>query len=124
MSGEAGAAKQAAQDMALAAAQRAKDRANTARWDLNVAASLFAVLLVVIILVSQDVALEVVAPIAAVGLGLGWSMGWRKGKKLYGRLYEEELSRLVHESPTDADGRTFEESVADAVQKALRERFH
>ncbi len=121
---ETGAAGQVTRDMTIKASQRARDRANSARWDLNVAASLFAVLLVVIILVSQDVALEVVAPIAAVGLGLGWSMGWRKGKKLYRRLYEEELSRLEHESPTDADGRTFEESVADAVQKALRERFH
>ena len=64
------------------------------------------------------------APIAAVGLGLAWMMGWRKGKKLYRRLYEEELSRVEHESPTDADGRTFEETVADAVQKARRERFH
>ncbi len=119
---EAKAAAQAARDMATKAAQRARDRANSARWDLNVAASLFGVLLVVIILVAQDVPLEVVGPFAAVGLGLAWFMGWRKGKKLYRRLYEEELSRLEHESPKDADGRTFEETVADAVQKALRER--
>ncbi len=121
---QAEAAGQATQDIEITAAQRARDRANTARWDLNVAASLFAVLLVVIILVSRDVPLEVVAPFAAVGLGLAWFMGWRKGKKLYRRLYDEELSRLEHESPTNADGRSIEETVADAVQKALRERFH
>lgn len=109
-------------DMERTAALRARDRADTAKWDLNVAIFLFAVLIVVMILSFQDVPPEVVAPIAVIGLVVAWLMGWRKGKKLYRRLYHEELSRAKRESAGDTAGKSFQETVADAVQKALRER--
>ena len=109
-------------DLERTAALRARDRADTAKWDLNVAIFLFAVLIVVMILSFQDVAPEVVSPIAVVGLAAAWFMGRQKGKKLYRRLYDEELSRLSRESARDTTGRSFQETVADAVQKALRDR--
>lgn len=99
--------------------QRAKDRARTARWDLNIAIFLFAVLIIVIILLFQGVILEIVAPLAAFGLGMVWLSGWRQGRQLFERFCEEELARLEYERT-----RKVEETIEDAVRKAIRERLH
>ncbi len=112
----------AASDLERTAALRAKDRADTAKWDLNVAIFLFAVLIVVMMMSFGEAPLEAVAPVAVIGLAMAWFMGWQKGKKLYRRLYEEELSRLTREAAEDTAGKSIQETVADAVQKALRER--
>ena len=100
------------------AIQRAKDRARTARWDLNIAIFLFAVLIIVIILLFQDVALEIVAPVAVFGLGMVWLCGWRQGRQLFERFCEEELARLEYERT-----REVEETIEEAVRKAIRERL-
>ena len=101
------------------AIQRAKERARTARWDLNIAIFLFAVLIIVIVLLFQGVTLEVVAPIAVIGLGLVWLVGWRQGRQLFERFREEELTKLEYER-----SRKVEETVEEAVQRALRSRLH
>ena len=107
-------AKQAGRDVTLIARQKAAERARVARWDLDVAVFLFGVLIIVLILLFQNVAVEIVGLIAAVGLALVWLMGWRRGKQLYGRFYNEELSRLnIHEQ-------TDQESVEEKVRIALR----
>jgi len=98
---------------------RAKDRARTARWDLNIAIFLFAVLIIIMVLLFQGVTLEVVAPIAVVGLGMVWLVGWKQGRQLYDRFIEEELAKLEFER-----SRKIEKTVEEAVQKALRERWH
>jgi len=100
------------------AAQRAQQRTLAARWDINIALALFALLIVVIILVSQDVRIEIVAPIAIVGLAAVWLIGWLRGRKWYQRYYEEELAEL-REVSKDTIGETIETQ----VQKALRERL-
>lgn len=100
------------------AIQRAQDRARTARWDLNIAIFLFAVLIIVIILLFQGFPLEIVAPVAIFGLGMVWLVGWRQGKQLFERFCEEELGRLEYER-TQQVGETIEE----AVRKAIRERM-
>ena len=100
------------------AIQRAKDRARNARWDLNIAIFLFAILIIILILLFQGVTLEVVAPIAVVGLCLVWLVGWRQGRQLYERFVEEELTKLEFER-----SRRIEETVEEAVQRALRERW-
>jgi hypothetical protein len=99
------------------AIQRAKDRARTARWDLNIAIFLFAVLIIVIILLFQGIPIEIVAPVALFGLGMVWLAGWRQGKQLFERFCEEELSRLEYEHT-----RQVEETIEEAVRKAIRER--
>ncbi len=105
------------------AAQRAKDRARNARWDLNIAIFLFAILILVIILATYTkVGLEVVAPVAIFGLAMVWVAGWRKGKQLYQRFYEEELSRLQSEFKKTVK-KTVEETIEEKVQKALRARW-
>ena len=101
------------------AIQRAKERARTARWDLNIAIFLFAVLIIVIVLLFQGVTLEVVAPIAVIGLGLVWLVGWRQGRQLFERFREEELTKLEYER-----SKKVEETVEEAVQRALRSRLH
>lgn len=114
-------------EMERTAAERAKDRARSARWDLNIAIFLFAVLILVIILVTYTkMGIEIVAPIALFGLAMVWLVGWRRGRQLYGRFYDEELSRLereVKKAVKVSVEPTLEETIEDKVQKALRERF-
>ncbi len=100
------------------AVQRASERARTARWDLNIAIFLFAVLIIIIILLFQGISLEVVAPIAAAGLVMVWLTGWRQGRQLYERFLEEELTRLEFKR-----SRKMEETIEEVVQRALRERW-
>jgi len=109
-----------------AAARRARDRAGAARWDLDIAVFLFAVMIIVIILLFQDVGIEVVAPIAIFGLSMVWLCGWRRGKQLYQRFYDEELSKLEEElekAVTETVEKTVEETIEERVQRALRERW-
>ena len=85
--------KQVSPELERAAAKRARDRANAARWNLDVAIFLFAVVITVIILSFQGVGIEIVAPVTIFGLAMTWLVGWRQGKQLYPRFYDEELSR-------------------------------
>ena len=100
------------------AIQRAKERARTARWDLNIAIFLFAILIIVVILLFQGVTLEIVATVAVFGLAMVWLVGWRQGKQLYERFLGEELAKLEYEQT-----RKVEEVVEEAVQKAIRARL-
>ena len=100
------------------AIQRAKDRARTARWDLNIAIFLLVVLIIVIILLFQGIALEIVALVAVIGLGMVWLTGWRQGRQLFEYFCEEELSRLEYERTLEV-----EKAVEEAVRKAIRERL-
>ncbi|MFC2034383.1 hypothetical protein ACFLTT_03175 [Chloroflexota bacterium] len=104
------------------ARQKAQDRANAARWDLDIAVFLFAVLIIVIILLFQQVGIEIVAPVAIFGLSMVWFGGWRRGQQLYGRFYDEELTKLNQElEKTVKDA--VEETIEEKVQKALRARW-
>jgi len=123
MTDEAEVAEPVSPEMERTADQRATDRARNARWDLNIAIFLFAILILVIILATYTkMGIEVVAPIAIFGLAMVWLVGWRKGKQLYQRFYEEELARLQYESRKPVKG-TVEETIEEKVQKALRERW-
>ena len=106
------------------AAQRAMVRARAARWDLDVAVFLFAILIIIIVLLFQDIGVEIVAPIAIFGLSMVWLVGWRRGRQLYARFYEEELSKIDHEIRTKkkAEG-IVEETIEEQIQRALRERW-
>ena len=108
------------------AAKRASTRSRNARWDLDVAVFLFAILIIVIILLFQEVGIEVVAPVAIFGLGMVWLVGWRRGKQLYESFYDEEIARLERElekksKPTEVVA--IEETIEEKVQKALRDRW-
>ena len=100
------------------AIQRAKDRARTGRWDLNIAIFIFSVLIIVIILLFQGVVLEIVAPVAIFGLGMVWLVGWRQGKQLFERYCEEELAKLEYERTLKV-----EETIEETVRKTIRERL-
>lgn len=104
------------------ATQRAKDRANAARWDINIAIFAFAVLIIVIILLSQGVRVEIVAIVAIAGLAMVWLGGWGRGRQLYQRFYDDELSKVEQESKKTVR-ETIEETIEEKVQKALRERW-
>jgi len=118
--------KQVSPEIEQAATQKARDRAQAARWDLDIAVFLFAVLIIVIILLFQRIGLEIVAPVALFGLAMVWLVGWRRGRQLYQRFYDEELFKLEQElrkSVTGAVKETIEETIEEQVQKALRERW-
>jgi len=127
MTDEAEVGQQVNPQMEQTAVQRARDRAGSARWDLNIAIFLFAVLILVIILATYTkMGIEVVAPIALLGLAMVWLLGWRRGKQLYPRFYDEELSKLEQELKKTVKAtvkETVEETIEEKVQKALRERW-
>ena len=115
--------EQASEEIKKLATTRAGERARNARWDLNIAIFLFAVLILVIILVTYTkMGIEVVAPIALFGLAMVWVVGWRRGRQLYQDFYDEELSKLEQELKKTVKG-VEEETIEEKVQKALRERW-
>ncbi|MFC2010194.1 hypothetical protein ACFLVU_01570 [Chloroflexota bacterium] len=107
--------------------QRAKERATNARWSLEIALFLFAILILVIILATYTrVGLEIVGPIAIAGLGIVWVAGWQRGKHLYQRFYDEEIARLEQDTKKtlkEAVKESVEETIEEQVQKAFRERW-
>ncbi len=123
MTEEAEVTEQVSPEIVQTAAQRARDRANAARWNLEIAIFLFAVLIIIIILLFQEIRIEIVAPVAIFGLAMVWLAGWRQGRQLYQRFYDEELVKLERELQKAAEGTTIEETVEEKVQKALRERW-
>jgi len=113
-------------EMEVTASRAAKDKAMNARWDLNIAIFLFAVLIIVIILLFQEIGVEIVAPVAIFGLTMVWLVGWRRGKQLYERFYEEELLFLkgeLNKKLKEAVKETVEQTIEERVQKALRDRW-
>ena len=124
MTEEAEVTEQVSPEIERMATRRAKDRAGAARWDLDIAVFLFAVLIIVIILLFQDIGIEVVAPVAIFGLSMVWLVGWRRGRQLYQYFYDEELSKLEQELriKKTVDG-TVEETIEEKVQKALQKRW-
>lgn len=108
-------------EMEQVAEQRAKERARTSRWDLDVAVFLFAILIIIIILIYQDIRVEIVAPVAVFGLAMVWLVGWRRGKQLYQQFYREEMSNLKREN-TEVEEEVAKETIEERIQKALRER--
>ena len=120
MDREVGNTQQITPEIEQAASVRARYRSKAARWDLNIAIFLFAILIIVVILSFQGIGVEIVAPIAIFGLAMVWIVGWRNGRQLYGRFYEEELKRELRK--VIAKG-TIEETIEEKVQRALRERW-
>ncbi len=114
-------------EMERTVARRARDRAGAARWDLNIAIFLFAILILVVILATYTkMGIEVVAPVAIFGLAMVWLVGWRRGRQLYQRFYDEELSKMEQELKKTVKATveaTIEETIEEKVQKALRERW-
>ncbi len=115
-------AKEISPEMERTAAQRARDRASAARWNLDVAVFMFAVLIIVIILLYQGVDYRCCGAVAIFGLAMVWLVGWRRGRQLYRRFYDEELFKLEQELKRAA-GPTIEDTIEARVQKALRERW-
>ena len=119
---EAEVAKQVSPELEQIAATRARDRARTARWDLDITVFLFGILAIIMILLFEEVSVGIVAPVAVFGLAMTWLVGWRRGRQLYQIFYREELSTLENELRTEVR-RVVGETLEEVVQKALRERW-
>ena len=118
---EAEVTEQVSPEVERMAEQRARDKARSARWDLDVAIFLFGILAILIILLFQGITISIVVPIAVFGLAMVWLVGWRRARQLYPRFYEDELARLKRDTRGVVEG--LEETVEEKVQKALRERW-
>ncbi|MFC1952971.1 J domain-containing protein [Chloroflexota bacterium] len=75
------------------AVQRAKDRANQSKWDLDTAIFLFGILAIVFILIYQGIGIWITAPVATVSLILVWFVGFKKARQSYKLYFPEELKR-------------------------------
>jgi len=91
---EAKITEQLVEKMKLLAGSRAMERAQAAKWDIDVAAFYFAILILVIILVYQGIGIGIVAAAAVIGIATGWLIGRKKGTQKYHRFYDEELLKL------------------------------
>jgi archaellum biogenesis protein FlaJ (TadC family) len=119
--GETKAPEQDIAEIEQIAAQQAKYRANVARWSIEIAIFLFALLIILIILLSEGIGIEIVAPIAIFGLAMVWFVGRRQGKQLYKRFYHEEMRKLRLELKGIA-GETLEDELEEQVREALARR--
>jgi len=97
MVGEAEVTKWLSPETKRKAIQKARDRASAAKWTLEIAIFLVAVLTIVIILLSQDTNVVIVALVAIFGLAMVWLVGWRQGRQLYKRFCDEELAQYPDE---------------------------
>ena len=104
------------------AIRRARERARTAKWDLNAAVFLFAVLIIILILLFQGIDIIVVSPIAVFGLAMVWIVGWRRGKQLFNLFYEEDLMRLREEEEREKDN-NLRDSIGEAVDERVKKIF-
>ena len=86
----------------LMARETALSKANVARWGLNIAVLLIALLVTIIILISQGVDINIVSILAICGLGAVWFMGRRRGRQLYHSFYAEELLKLQQNPSMEA----------------------
>lgn len=84
------------------AMEMARDKADVARWGVNMVIFLFAILLAIIMLTGQGVGLAVTAPLAVAGLGAAWLVGLRKGRRLYQNFYAEHLVDLQRKPVKEA----------------------
>ena len=80
--------------MEFLAKRNAMQRAQSAKWDIDVAAFYFTILILVIILVYYGAEIWIVATSAIIGLVFGWLIGWIKGKYKFRRFYDEELLKV------------------------------
>ena len=119
---EAEVTKQVSPELEQIAAVKARDRARTARWDLDITVFLFGILAILMILLFEEVSVGIVASVAVFSLAMTWLVGWRRGRQLYQLFYREELSTLENELRTEVR-RVVGETLEEVVQKALRERW-
>src|SRR3990172_3709629 len=75
------------------AVRRARERANAAKWTLNVAVFSFGVLIVIFILSFERVSIWITASTAVLGLAVIWLIGLRRARQVYAGFLDEELAR-------------------------------
>jgi len=99
MSNVGEAMRQIGREIEQLANERAREKAKTARWNLNVAILAYAILATVVLLRFEGVSTGVVALIAILGLAMVWLLGWGREKQAYKRFYDQELRQLQELPP-------------------------
>ena len=109
--------------MERVAAERAKSRTNTERWNRDSTVFAYSILLIVILLLNNGVNTTIVSVVGIAGLFLIWLMGREQGKQLFKDIYREEKAKLQHEITQIAEqmeGQTIEEKVRQAMREIFR----
>ncbi len=117
---EAKITEQLIEKMKLLAGSRAMERAQAAKWDIDIAAFYFAILILIIILVYQGIGIGIVATAAVIGIATGWLIGRKKGQQKYHRFYDEELLKLeleLKDTATRIANRTSDEQTPKKKRK-------
>ena len=85
------------------AAKKARRQTSSARWNVNTVIFSYAVLATVILLRLEGIATQIVAAVAVSGLTTTWLIGLIRGKRLYQRIYDQELDELreAHQAERD-----------------------
>lgn len=77
------------------AIQRARDRTNAAKWNLDVAVVSFGILAIVLILSFERISIWITASISILGLAMIWLIGWRRAGQMYSGFLDEELAQCL-----------------------------
>ncbi|MEK7354165.1 MAG: hypothetical protein AABZ77_06645 [Chloroflexota bacterium] len=90
---EGGSAKWINQKTKRKIVQRAKDRANAAKWNLDVAVFSFGLIIIIFVLSFERVSVWITAFAAVLGLATIWLIGWRRARQQYAGFLDEELAK-------------------------------
>ena len=90
---EDGKSKWISQETKRMAIQKAKDKANAVKWNLDVAVFSFGVLTIVVILSFERANFWITASVAILGLIMVWLLGWRRSRQVYAGFLAEELAQ-------------------------------
>ena len=85
------------------AAKKARQQASSARWNVNTVIFSYAILATVILLRLEGVSTQIVAAVAVSGLAMTWLTGLIRNKRLYKRLYDQELDELQEAHQAERD---------------------
>jgi 4-hydroxybenzoate polyprenyltransferase len=75
--------------------EKAKLKARSQKWDMNLVVFMFAILLITVILLFEGIDPIYLAPIAFFGLIMVWLVSRQQERKLYKRYYRQEMRKYI-----------------------------
>jgi 4-hydroxybenzoate polyprenyltransferase len=75
--------------------EKARLKARSQKWDMNLVVFMFAILLITVILLYEGVDPIYLAPVAFFGLVMCWVVSRQQEKKLYKRYYRQEMGKYL-----------------------------
>jgi DNA-binding CsgD family transcriptional regulator len=89
-------------DIEAEAAQIAKEQVSSGMWNMQIVIFAYAISIATMIMAFRGVRIEIIAVCSIVGLSVIWIWGRLRYKKLYKRLYQNEIRHLQELANTDS----------------------